>query len=107
MKRLKGGELLLDLTSLGDLSDSPTLTDEQFEIINKLCGYDSVTDIWNDLPKPILCKCIINGARCIVPINFLSDDGTELDGSVIHGNKIYLIVITNSCNVIISEFTLS
>ena len=94
MARLNGGELLLDLINLGDITTQRTLNDEQWEQIKKITSYDSEIG-FKELKKPIFAKVNVNNTICLCLLNVLSEDLIMLIGRLYNGSD-YMIYIDTS-----------
>lgn len=91
MARLKGGELLIDLTSIGNISngDTKTLPENIVKSIHELCGYDENRFVFTKFDKPILLKIIIDDYLSFVYINKISDDFAIISGSTTNDTILY------------------
>lgn len=106
MKRLNGGELLIDLTGLGEIGEDPiSLPQDVWESIKKNTKYGS-DELFHDIVKPIIFKFIDNSpdalhftSQCVI-----SDDKSELYASTIYRNIVTTLTISTngsvSCNII-------
>lgn len=81
MKRLNGGELLIDLTELGPInSDGVVIPSDVFEEIKKICPINVMA--FQNISKTLIIKLFDNdGYLYRVNFNAISDDGTTLIGS--------------------------